>query len=216
MEAAALLRGPPAVVAALLLSVDLAPHLHVANALVDAYAKLPRAGAAARAVFDEMAHRDVVTWPVYGGKGAGTLMVESEVGVKDDLMEPISEHAQTEPQESAGSNSSAGNAWTCSWEPNSVDSTDRTRTASQSYKDDEVEQSWQSKQKTSSYPWSPATVVLQGMLRSSACATARCSPPQRQQQCCHRPVRCSLCLGEFVDRLTMQLEVLEPCSSWSW
>ncbi|CAD6238451.1 unnamed protein product [Miscanthus lutarioriparius] len=88
MKAAALLRGPPAAVAALLLGVDLAPHIYVANALVDTYAKLPRAGAAARAVFDEMPHRDVVTWPVYGGKGAGTLMVESEVGVKDDLMEP--------------------------------------------------------------------------------------------------------------------------------
>ena len=57
---------------------------------------------------------------------------------------------ETEPQESAGSNSFAGNAWTCSWEPNSVDSTDRTRTASQSYNGDEVEQSWQSKQKVSS------------------------------------------------------------------
>ena len=57
---------------------------------------------------------------------------------------------ETEPQESAGSNSFAGNAWTCSWEPNSVDSTDRTRTASQSYNGDEVEQSWQSKQKPSS------------------------------------------------------------------
>uniref|UniRef100_A0A0A9E9C7 Uncharacterized protein n=1 Tax=Arundo donax TaxID=35708 RepID=A0A0A9E9C7_ARUDO len=66
---------------------------------------------------------------------------------------------ETEPQESAGSNSFAGNAWTCSWEPNSVDSTDRTRTASQSNNGDEVdqladdtvtEQSWQSKQKPSS------------------------------------------------------------------
>ncbi|CAD6260213.1 unnamed protein product [Miscanthus lutarioriparius] len=95
----------------------------------------------------------------YGGKGAGTtLVVESEVGVKDDLMEPSMHkyvsvrdiRGETEPQESAGSNSFAGNAWTCSWEPNSVDSTDRTRTASQSYNGDEVEQSWQSKQKPSS------------------------------------------------------------------
>ncbi|RCV34653.1 hypothetical protein SETIT_7G176200v2 [Setaria italica] len=100
----------------------------------------------------------------YGGKGPGpSLVVESEVGVKDDLMEPsmhkyvsvrdIRGVGETEPQESAGSNSFAGNAWTCSWEPNSVDSTDRTRTASQSwqYNGDEVEQvteqSWQSKQK---------------------------------------------------------------------
>ncbi|CAN6276371.1 unnamed protein product [Urochloa humidicola] len=102
----------------------------------------------------------------YGGKAlAGTsLVVESEVGVKDDLMEPsmhkyvsvrdIRGFGDTEPQESAGSNSFAGNAWTCSWEPNSVDSTDRTRTASQSYYGDEVDQvtedSWQSKQKPSS------------------------------------------------------------------
>ncbi|KAG0526734.1 hypothetical protein BDA96_06G171500 [Sorghum bicolor] len=95
----------------------------------------------------------------YGGKSAGTtLVVESEVGVKDDLTEPSLHkyvsvrdiRGETEPQESAGSNSFAGNAWTCSWEPNSVDSTDRTRTASQSYNDDEVEQSWQSHQKPSS------------------------------------------------------------------
>ncbi|CAD6262971.1 unnamed protein product [Miscanthus lutarioriparius] len=95
---------------------------------------------------------------VNGRYGAGTLVVESEVGVKDDLMEPSLHkyvsvrdiRGETEPQESAGSNNFAGNAWTCSWEPNSVDSTDRTRTASQSYNGDEVEQSWQSKQKPSS------------------------------------------------------------------
>ncbi|CAL5069025.1 unnamed protein product [Urochloa decumbens] len=101
----------------------------------------------------------------YGGKGTvGTTVVESEVSVKDDLMEPsmhkyvsvrdIRGVGDTEPQESAGSNSFAGNAWTCSWEPNSVDSTDRTRTASQSYYGDEVDQvteeSWQSRQKPSS------------------------------------------------------------------
>ncbi|CAL5015809.1 unnamed protein product [Urochloa decumbens] len=102
----------------------------------------------------------------YGGKGlVGTsLVVESEVSVKDDLMEPsmhkyvsvrdIRGVGDAEPQESAGSNSFAGNAWTCSWEPNSVDSTDRTRTASQSYYGDEVDQvteeSWQSRQKPSS------------------------------------------------------------------
>ncbi|XP_062226235.1 uncharacterized protein LOC133924627 [Phragmites australis] len=103
----------------------------------------------------------------YGGMAAVTLVVESEVVVKDDLMEPSMHKyvsvrdipGETEPQESAGSNSFAGNAWTCSWEPNSVDSTDRTRTASQSNNGDEVEQrtddtvteqSWQSKQKPSS------------------------------------------------------------------
>nr|CAB3485206.1 unnamed protein product [Digitaria exilis] len=100
----------------------------------------------------------------YAGKGPGnTVVVESEVVVKDDLMEPsmhkyvsvrdIRGVGENEPQESAGSNSFAGNAWTCSWEPNSVDSTDRTRSASQSYKGDEVEQvteqSWQSKQEPS-------------------------------------------------------------------
>jgi len=103
----------------------------------------------------------------YGGKGPGTThVVESEVVVKDDLMEPsIHKYVSVrdirggvageaaEPQESAGSNSFAGNEWTCSWEPNSVDSTDRTRTASQSYNGDEVEQvteqSWQSTQEPS-------------------------------------------------------------------
>jgi hypothetical protein len=99
----------------------------------------------------------------YGGNGAAgtTLVLESEVGVKDDLMEPSmhkyvsvrdirGERRETEPQESAGSNSFASDAWTCSWEPKSVDSTDRTRTASKSYNGDKVEQSWQSKQKLSS------------------------------------------------------------------
>nr|CBG76427.1 OO_Ba0013J05-OO_Ba0033A15.14 [Oryza officinalis] len=98
--------------------------------------------------------------------GGGTFVVESEVVVKDDLMEPSLHkyvsvrdiRGEAEPQESAGSNSFAGNAWTPSWEPNSVDSTDRTWTASQSNNGDEVEQlssgavsplelSWQSKQK---------------------------------------------------------------------
>ncbi|KAF0893466.1 hypothetical protein E2562_025259 [Oryza meyeriana var. granulata] len=105
----------------------------------------------------------------YGdGKAAagGTVVVESEVVVKDDLMEPSLHkyvsvrdiRGETEPQESAGSNSFAGNPWTPSWEPTSVDSTDRTWTASQSNNGDEVEQlssgavsplelSWQSKQK---------------------------------------------------------------------
>ncbi|KAJ1286539.1 hypothetical protein BS78_03G360000 [Paspalum vaginatum] len=63
LNSAALLRAAPAAAAlhALLLRAGLASHLHVANALLDAYAKLSR-GAAARAVFDEMPRRDVVTW----------------------------------------------------------------------------------------------------------------------------------------------------------
>ncbi|KAG2593427.1 pentatricopeptide repeat-containing protein At2g03880, mitochondrial-like [Panicum virgatum] len=63
LNSAALLRAPPAARAlhALLLRAGLASHLHVANALVDAYAKLSRP-AAARAVFDRMPARDVVTW----------------------------------------------------------------------------------------------------------------------------------------------------------
>ncbi|XP_062183847.1 uncharacterized protein At1g65710-like [Phragmites australis] len=103
----------------------------------------------------------------YGGKAASAFVVESEVVVKDDLMEPSLHKyvsvrdisGETELQESAGSNSFAGNAWTCSWEPHSVESTDRTRTASQSNNGDEVEQltdgmvteqSWQSNQRPSS------------------------------------------------------------------
>ncbi|KAL5216352.1 hypothetical protein ABZP36_007753 [Zizania latifolia] len=101
-----------------------------------------------------------------GNAAAGTVVVESEVVVKDDLMEPSLHkyvsvrdiRGETEPQESAGSNSFAGNAWTCSWEPSYVDSTDRTWTASQSNNGDEaeqlssgavspLEQSWQAKQK---------------------------------------------------------------------
>ncbi|KAK3144180.1 hypothetical protein QOZ80_4AG0309770 [Eleusine coracana subsp. coracana] len=96
----------------------------------------------------------------YGGTSG--RVVESEVVVKDDLMEPslhkyvsVRGGGEVEPQESAGSNSFVGNAWTCSWEPNSVDSTDRTRSVSQStFNGEEVEQrteeSWQSKQKLSS------------------------------------------------------------------
>jgi hypothetical protein len=62
----------------------------------------------------------------YGGGKAAWQVVESEVVVKDDLMEPSLHRYvsvrdtrwETEPQESAGSNSFAGNAWTCSWGPN--------------------------------------------------------------------------------------------------
>jgi hypothetical protein len=83
-----------------------------------------------------------------GGGRAAWQVVESEVVVKDDLMEPSLHkyvsvrdiRGESEPQESAGSNSFAGNAWTCSWEPNSVYSTDRTRSVSQSSIGDEVEQ----------------------------------------------------------------------------
>uniref|UniRef100_A0A453CGJ0 Uncharacterized protein n=1 Tax=Aegilops tauschii subsp. strangulata TaxID=200361 RepID=A0A453CGJ0_AEGTS len=102
--------------------------------------------------------------------GAGTHVVESELVVKDDLMEPSLHkyvsvrdiRGEAEPQESAGSNSFAGNPWTCSWEPNSVDSTERTWTASQSNSDDAEqrsggtvgtpEQSWQSKQESGGRP----------------------------------------------------------------
>ncbi|WVZ67915.1 LOW QUALITY PROTEIN: hypothetical protein U9M48_016929 [Paspalum notatum var. saurae] len=63
LNSAALLLAAPAAAAlhALLLRAGLASHLHVANALLDAYAKLSL-GRAARAVFDEMPRRDVVTW----------------------------------------------------------------------------------------------------------------------------------------------------------
>uniref|UniRef100_A0ACD5USR7 Uncharacterized protein n=1 Tax=Avena sativa TaxID=4498 RepID=A0ACD5USR7_AVESA len=109
----------------------------------------------------------------YGGRtaAADTHVVESEVVVKDDLMEPSLHkyvsvrdiRGETEPLESAGSNSFAGNPWTCSWEPNSVDSTARTWTSSQSNGDDAVEQhssgtvsaldqSSQSKQETGGHP----------------------------------------------------------------
>ncbi|XP_047063867.1 uncharacterized protein At1g65710-like [Lolium rigidum] len=94
------------------------------------------------------------------------------VVVKDDLMEPSLHkyvsvrdiRGEIEPLESAGSNSFAGNPWTCSWEPNSVDSTARTWTSSQSNGDDDdveqhnsgaasaLDQSWQSKQQTGGQP----------------------------------------------------------------
>ncbi|XP_044977979.1 pentatricopeptide repeat-containing protein At2g03880, mitochondrial-like [Hordeum vulgare subsp. vulgare] len=61
LNSAALLRLPADALHSLLLRAGLAAHLHVANALVDAYAKLSRHGAA-RAVFDEMPRRDVVSW----------------------------------------------------------------------------------------------------------------------------------------------------------
>jgi hypothetical protein len=111
----------------------------------------------------------------YGGRtpAADTRLLESEVIVKDDLMEPSLHkyvsvrdiRGETEPLESAGSNSFAGNPWTCSWEPNSVDSTARTWTSSQSNGDDDdveqqhssgtvsaLDQSWQSKQETGGHP----------------------------------------------------------------
>ncbi|KAF0931716.1 hypothetical protein E2562_005708 [Oryza meyeriana var. granulata] len=68
--------------------------------------------------------------------------VNAPPGGMDDLAEP-SVHkryvsaardirGETEPQESAGSNSVSGNPWTPSWEPNSVESTDRTWSSSRS------------------------------------------------------------------------------------
>uniref|UniRef100_A0A0D9W7F0 Uncharacterized protein n=1 Tax=Leersia perrieri TaxID=77586 RepID=A0A0D9W7F0_9ORYZ len=113
------------------------------------------------------------------GGGGGTVVVESEVVVKDDLMEPslhkyvsvrdpIRGVEADQPEESAGSNSFAGNAWTPSWEPGSVDSTDRSWTASQSNNGDEVEQvsplemSWQSKQKLPSRVGSTTSSAQRG------------------------------------------------------
>ncbi|WOL06030.1 hypothetical protein Cni_G14762 [Canna indica] len=79
---------------------------------------------------------------------ANEPFVESEIVAKDDLLEPSLQKYVTmrdfggvdmEPQESAGSNSFAGQPWSSSWEPNSADSTDRYWT-SRSNNGDEVEQ----------------------------------------------------------------------------
>ncbi|XP_048558400.1 treacle protein-like [Triticum urartu] len=119
---------------------------------------------------DDKGSANVSCYSAGKAAAAGTHVVESEVVVKDDLMEPSLHkyvsvrdiRGEAEPQESAGSNSFAGNPWTCSWEPNSVDSTDRTWTASQSNSDDAeqrsggtvgtLEQSWQSKQESGVRP----------------------------------------------------------------
>lgn len=74
--------------------------------------------------------------------------LESEVAVKNDLMEPSMHKyvsvrdlgAEVEPQESAGSNSFVGQPWASPWEPNSADSTDRYLAGSQSNNMEEVEQ----------------------------------------------------------------------------
>nr|XP_010933318.1 serine/arginine repetitive matrix protein 2 [Elaeis guineensis] len=73
--------------------------------------------------------------------------VESEIIVKDDLMEPSLHKyvsvrdfgGEMDPQESAGSNSFIGQPWSSPWEPNSIDSTDRDWT-SHSNNGEEVEQ----------------------------------------------------------------------------
>ncbi|KAG8060135.1 hypothetical protein GUJ93_ZPchr0002g25537 [Zizania palustris] len=67
--------------------------------------------------------------------------INASRGGMDDLAEP-SVHkryvsvrdirGETEPQESAGSNSVSGQPWTPSWEPNSVESTDRSWSSSRS------------------------------------------------------------------------------------
>ncbi|VAH49681.1 unnamed protein product [Triticum turgidum subsp. durum] len=120
---------------------------------------------------DDKGSANVSCYSAGKAAAAGTHVVESEVVVKDDLMEPSLHkyvsvrdiRGEAELQESAGSNSFAGNPWTCSWEPNSVDSTDRTWTASQSNSDDAeqrsggtvgtLEQSWQSKQESGGRAW---------------------------------------------------------------
>ncbi|KAJ4746914.1 hypothetical protein LUZ62_081319 [Rhynchospora pubera] len=74
--------------------------------------------------------------------------LESEVAVKNDLIEPSMHKyvsvrdlgAEVEPQESAGSNSFVGHPLVSSWEPNSADSTDRYLAGSQSNHMEEIEQ----------------------------------------------------------------------------
>lgn len=88
----------------------------------------------------------------FGRRGLVTKepFVESEIIVKDDLMEPSLHKyvsvrdlgGELEPQESAGSNSFIGQPWSSPWEPNSVDSTDRDCT-SLSNNGEEVEQQQQ-------------------------------------------------------------------------
>uniref|UniRef100_J3L6I3 DYW domain-containing protein n=1 Tax=Oryza brachyantha TaxID=4533 RepID=J3L6I3_ORYBR len=94
LNSAALLRVPPAgALHALLLRDGLALHLHVSNALVDAYAKLSRVGAAlatgslrdARTVFDAMLTRCAITWTALivgyaqNGRGRESLAVYADM-----------------------------------------------------------------------------------------------------------------------------------------
>lgn len=74
--------------------------------------------------------------------------VESEIQVKDDLMEPSLHKYVTvrelgvelEPQESAGSNSFIGHTWSSPLEPNSVDSKDQSWSTSRSTNYKEVKE----------------------------------------------------------------------------
>lgn len=73
--------------------------------------------------------------------------LESELVVKDDLMEPSLHKYVTvremrsdlEPQESAGSNSFEGQPWSSMWEMNSVDSTGGTSVTGGNLKEVEME-----------------------------------------------------------------------------
>lgn len=82
------------------------------------------------------------------GSASKVPFVESEIVVKDDLLEPSlhkyvtvrdMRRSDVEPQESAGSNSFMGQPWSSGWEPNSVDSTDRYQN-SRSIDGEEVEE----------------------------------------------------------------------------
>ncbi|KAJ0974434.1 hypothetical protein J5N97_016399 [Dioscorea zingiberensis] len=71
---------------------------------------------------------------------ASEPFVESEIVVKDDLMEPSLHKyvsvrelgGEMEPQESAGSNSFIGQTWASPWDPNSVDSKEQCWSTSRS------------------------------------------------------------------------------------
>ncbi|CAL9204370.1 uncharacterized protein LOC103975853 [Musa acuminata AAA Group] len=82
------------------------------------------------------------------GSASKVPFVESEIVVKDDLLEPSlhkyvtvrdMRRSDVEPQESAGSNSFMGQPWSSGWEPNSVDSTDHYQN-SRSIDGEEVEE----------------------------------------------------------------------------
>ncbi|PWZ25380.1 Uncharacterized protein Zm00014a_001544 [Zea mays] len=108
-------------------SISLPACVAKACSIVEAVADLNSSSSENRAYEHEPGHsaddKGSVNAPVGSGSDG---FVEPSAAARKHLLPARDAHAETEPQESAGSNSVSGHPWTPSWEPTSAESTDRT------------------------------------------------------------------------------------------
>lgn len=107
-------------------SISLPACVAKACSIVEAVADLNSSSSENRAYEHEPGHsaddKGSANAPVGSGSDG---FVEPSAAARKHLL-PARDHSETEPQESAGSNSVSGHPWTPSWEPTSAESTDRT------------------------------------------------------------------------------------------